>query len=276
MEIMLKTRIITAALLIAALLPMLFMSSNMTWAVIMLALSLLAIYEWGQLIGLTPFLTGAYTLICGLLGVLILRLMAAYGFHWFIYQSLFVFVVSFIFWVLIVPILLTKLFVIKNKFLLSVIGFLLLAPLWLALVSTKGADPWLLLVLLATIWVADTAAYFFGKSFGKNKLAISISPGKTWEGVIGALVAVTAFGGALFFSNAINSLLIFPLLWLVTLLGVVGDLFESLIKRQMNKKDSGRLLPGHGGILDRIDGLVPSVPIAVLMIYLFNYYQIGS
>lgn len=272
---MLKTRIITAVILVAALLPMLFMSSNMTWAVMMLALSLLAIYEWGQLIGLAPVTTAGYTLLSGLLGAVMLRLMSEFGFHWFFYQSLFVFIVAFIFWVLAVPILLTKLLVIKSKLILSVIGFFLIAPLWLALVSAKGADPWLLLALLATIWIADTAAYFSGKNFGKNKLAISISPGKTWEGVYGALFAVTVFGYALFFSSAVNSLLIFPLLWLVTLLGVVGDLFESLIKRQMNKKDSGQLLPGHGGILDRIDGLLPSLPIAVLMIYLFNYYQVG-
>ena len=68
---------------------------------------------------------------------------------------------------------------------------------------------------------------------------------------------------------------ILPLLWLVAILGVIGDLFESLIKRQVNKKDSGNLLPGHGGILDRIDGLVPSLPIAILTIYVFNYYQVG-
>lgn len=273
---MLKTRIITAVILVAAFLPLLFMSSNMTWAVLMLALSLLAIYEWGQLVGLSPITSVTYTLLCGLLGGLMLQLMGKFGFHWLFYQSLFVFIVALIFWALIVPILLTKIIVIKSKLFLLVLGLLLIAPLWLALVSAKGADPWLLFALLATIWIADTAAYFSGKQFGKNKLAVSISPGKTWEGVYGALLAVTIFGSILLFSEAVNSLLIFPLFWLVTLLGVVGDLFESLIKRQMNKKDSGHLLPGHGGILDRIDGLVPSLPIAVLMIYLFNYYQVGS
>ena len=273
---MLKTRIITALLLIAAFLPMLFMSSNMTWAIVMLAISLLAIYEWGELIGFTKVTTSTYTLLCGLLGGVMLQLLANFGFHWFFYQSLFAFLITLVIWVFIVPVLLTKLVVIKSKILLSLLGLLLVAPLWLALVSAKGADPWLLFALLATIWIADTAAYFSGKHFGKNKLAPSISPGKTWEGVAGALLAVTIFGGALYSSTLVNNLAIFPLLWLVTLLGVVGDLFESLIKRQMNKKDSGHLLPGHGGILDRIDGLVPSLPIAVLMIYIFNYYQMSS
>jgi phosphatidate cytidylyltransferase len=273
---MLKTRIITALILIAALIPMLFMSSNMAWALIMLVISLLAIYEWGNLINLTPMTTAVYTLVCGVLGGIALLFMAEYGFHWLFYQSLFAFVIALGFWVFIVPILLTKFVVIQNKLLLMLFGFLLLAPLWLALVSARGADPWLLLTLLTTIWIADTAAYFSGKHFGKRKLAPSVSPGKTWEGVLGAMLAVSVFGTTLYFGGAVSSLAVLPLLWLVTLLGVVGDLFESLIKRQMNKKDSGNLLPGHGGILDRIDGLVPSLPIAVLMIYLFNYFQMGS
>ena len=145
-------------------------------------------------------------------------------------------------------------------------------PLWLALVCAKIVDPKLVLALLATIWIADSAAYFAGKNFGKHKLAPSISPGKTWEGVAGALVGVTLFGIILYFSFGIHTLALFPGLWLVTLLGVAGDLFESMMKRQMNLKDSGNLLPGHGGILDRIDGVIPSFPIAILMIYAYNYF----
>jgi len=273
---MLKTRIITAVLLVAAFLPILFVSSNMTWATVTLIVSLLAAYEWAKLIDLSTIATNVYTLLCGILGGLFLYFLVENGFHWLIYQSLFIFVLTLVLWVIVVPILLTKLITIKNKFLLAVLGVFLLAPLWLALISLKGIDPWLLLTLLTTIWVADTAAYFSGKSFGKHKLAPSVSPGKTWEGVLGALLGVTVFGGVLYFSGLVSSWAIFLLLWLVTVLGVAGDLFESLIKRQVNKKDSGNILPGHGGILDRIDGLVPSLPIAVLMIYLFNYFQVGS
>ncbi|MEE9330736.1 MAG: phosphatidate cytidylyltransferase [Methylophilaceae bacterium] len=273
---MLLTRILTAVVLVAAFIPALFLSSNMVWAISMLIISLLALYEWAKLIGMTQAVAVAYILFCGALGVAMLYLMEVNGFHWLFYQSLLVFVIALIFWMFIVPVLLTKFIVIQNKWLLLFLGILLMAPLWLALISVKGADPWLLLALLATIWIADTAAYFTGKNFGKRKLAPSISPGKTWEGVIGALLAVSVFGGMLYFSGAVSSVAIFPLLWLVAILGVVGDLFESLIKRQANKKDSGNLLPGHGGILDRIDGLMPSLPIAVLMIYLFNYYQVVS
>jgi phosphatidate cytidylyltransferase len=150
---------------------------------------------------------------------------------------------------------------------------MLIVPLWLALICAKEADPWLLLALLATIWIADSAAYFAGKNFGKHKLAPSISPGKTWEGVAGALIAVTLFGAILYFAFDVKSLAIFPMLWIITGFGVIGDLFESLMKRQANIKDSGDLLPGHGGILDRIDGIIPSLPIAILLIYAFHYFS---
>lgn len=270
---MLKTRIVTAAILLALLIPMLFFSSNTIWALTMLIVSLLAFFEWAKLIAMTQTGAAIYTLVCGALGAVMVYLMDVNGFHWVFYQSLLAFAVALGFWVFIVPILLTKLVVIRHKWLLLLMGVLLLAPLWLALIFAKGADPWLLLSLLATIWIADSAAYFVGKNFGKHKLAPSVSPGKTWEGVAGALIAVTLFWVILYVANKAGVAAL-PLFILVVLLGVVGDLFESLIKRQVNKKDSGDLLPGHGGILDRIDGLVPSLPIALLMIYLFNYYQV--
>lgn len=273
---MLKTRIITALVLVAVFLPALFLSSNMAWSIGMLIISLLALFEWARLIDTSQTSAIFYTAICAALGAAALFMMKSNGFHWMLYQSLIAFIIALGFWLLIVPVLLTKFVVVQNKLLLLLLGFLLIGPLWLALVSTKLLDPLLLLALLSTIWIADTAAYFFGKNFGKHKLAPSISPGKTWEGVAGALLAVSVFGAILYFSGAVSSLVILPLLWLTATLGVIGDLFESLIKRQMNKKDSGNLLPGHGGILDRIDGLIPSLPIAILMIYLFNYYQVGG
>lgn len=272
---MLKTRIITAIILVAILLPALFVASNTVWAMIMLAVSVAAIYEWAKLIDLSHASSLIYTILFAALGVTILILMTQYGFHWLFYQSLLIFAISLVFWLLIVPVLLAKYLLVQNKALLMLIGFIIIMPLWLALIFAKGANPWLLLNLLTTIWIADSAAYFAGKNFGKHKLAPSISPGKTWEGVFGALLGVTLFAALLSFSGLVSST-IFPLLWVVTILGVVGDLFESLVKRQFNKKDSGSLLPGHGGILDRIDGLLPSLPIAVLVIYLFNYFQAAS
>jgi phosphatidate cytidylyltransferase len=183
-----------------------------------------------------------------------------------------VFFVTALFWLFVVPFWLRTKCVIQNKLSMALLGLMLIIPLWLALICAKAADPWLLLGLLTTIWIADSAAYFAGKNFGKHKLAPTISPGKTWEGVAGALIAVTLFGAVLYFYFEVKSVAIFPALWVITSFGVIGDLFESMMKRQANIKDSGDLLPGHGGILDRIDGIIPSLPIAILMIYAYNYF----
>jgi phosphatidate cytidylyltransferase len=134
----------------------------------------------------------------------------------------------------------------------------------------------LLLGVLGTVWISDTAAYFVGRRFGKRKLAPSISPGKTWEGVAGALAAVGIYAlawASLGGSDGIPAwpadarvapAWILPVLLGLAVVGMVGDLFESLIKRQAGVKDSGTLLPGHGGILDRFDAPVAMLPLAVL------------
>jgi phosphatidate cytidylyltransferase len=121
---------------------------------------------------------------------------------------------------------------------------------------------------LAVVWVADIAAYFSGRAFGRHKLAPTISPGKTWEGAIGASIGVMAFGTVVAVSLNVPP----PAGWLgfiglmvaYTAVSIIGDLFESLLKRQAGLKDSGTLLPGHGGILDRIDSLTSTLPIAGL------------
>ena len=273
---MLKTRVITALALLACFVPALFLLPNLYWALGMLALSLLALHEWAGMIKLDSNARTTFLVLAAMAGLAAIFLLERNGFHWFFFKALSLFALVSIFWVLVVPLWFKSQCVIKNKMVMSALGLLLIAALWAALVCAKGADPWLLLALLATIWIADSAAYFAGKNFGKNKLAPSISPGKTWEGVFGALIAVTIFGAALHLFADVKSLAVFPSLWAIALLGVIGDLFESMLKRQANLKDSGNILPGHGGILDRVDGLVPSLPIAILMIYLYNLYGAGA
>ena len=268
---MLKTRIITAIVLVAVFTPALFMLSNTYWAYGMLAVTLLALNEWARMIQFSTKQRTIYFALAAVAGVIAVQMLQQQGFHWFFFQSLSFFFVAALFWTLIVPVWLAKKWVI-NKHVLALLGLLLMATIWLALICAKGADPILLLALLATIWIADSAAYFAGKNFGKHKLAPTISPGKTWEGVFGALAAVTFFGVILYFAYNINNFAIFPLLWLITGFGVIGDLFESMLKRQAKMKDSGQLLPGHGGILDRIDGIIPSLPIAILIIYAYNLW----
>jgi phosphatidate cytidylyltransferase len=143
-----------------------------------------------------------------------------------------------------------------------------------ALVQLQAHSPWVALAAMAVVWIADTAAYFSGRRFGRHKLAPAVSPGKTWEGVAGAMVAVALYAVALAslasdagYVGSRDALALGA--WIAFALGlcaisIVGDLFESWLKRSAGVKDSGRLLPGHGGVLDRIDALLAAMPPAAI------------
>jgi phosphatidate cytidylyltransferase len=159
----------------------------------------------------------------------------------------------------------------------TVLALLLLAAAWIATMHLLDVGAVYLLSVLAIVWLADIAAYFAGRRWGRRKLAPAISPGKTWAGVGGALTAVlamalllaTAASGVPAFSTMLLHQLALPvalaLLAGLVALSVVGDLFESLLKRQADAKDSSRLLPGHGGVLDRIDAAIAALPAAALL-----------
>jgi len=155
-------------------------------------------------------------------------------------------------------------------------GLPVLAATWLALVFLHGASdqgPAMLLFLMVLIWVTDSGAYFAGRRWGRNKLASAISPGKTLEGAVGALVSALVCGlaWALAQGFGLRETLGFVLLCLVTgSVSIVGDLFESMMKRLRGLKDSGGLLPGHGGILDRIDSLASAAPVFVSGLWLLG------
>ena len=140
-------------------------------------------------------------------------------------------------------------------------------------------SPLYLLSVMAIVWIADIGAYFAGKAFGKRKLAPSISPGKSWEGAIGGAIAVLVLTSASVYFTALYDTFathvqrslgwggLVAVMLLAVAASVVGDLFESMLKRRAGMKDSSRLLPGHGGVLDRIDALVPVLPLATLIAY---------
>lgn len=249
------------------------MAPNQPWAFGMLLVALLAFDEWNLLLGWSTKASFVWTFAAAVLGLFAVHSIEAQGFHWFFFQSLPVFFVVSLFWLLLAPVCLANRYLPENRTLMSLLGFVLIGALWLAIVCAQGADPWLLLALLATVWVADTCAYVAGKNFGKHKLAPSISPGKTWEGVAGAVLGVMVFGAALKYAFAVDSWWLFPALWLLTAVSIVGDLFESLLKRRADVKDSGSLLPGHGGVLDRLDALIPAIPLALILIYTYNLLQ---
>lgn len=264
---MLKTRIITAAALLAGLLSVVFFASTEIWALITLGIALLGVAEWSNLIKLKKSQKYSLLIAALVLGLLIAFMHLTPLYYYQNYVVLAVLAVSSLFWVLIAPIWLMTRKTFTNGLVMSVLGLFLIFATWIALVGLHAINPLLLLGAIATVSIADSAAYFAGKKFGRHKLAPEISPGKTWEGVLGALFAVTVYGVLLCYYKQFSPWLI-VFLWLLVVLSVIGDLLESLLKRKADLKDSGQLLPGHGGILDRIDGLMPTLPITLIFVSL--------
>lgn len=286
---MLKTRLLTAAVLIPAFLAALFLLPELYWSLLMLSGALVGLWEWSGMIrprtaqekkqtgntavqqeissALNPVARVLYLLAAALAGVF---LIFSHGsFNYTLYWGL---LIAAVFWVIIAPLWLGFCARIRNVYLMLLAGWVIVLPLWLALVSLRAISPWVLLTVMLVVWIADSAAYFAGKRFGKRKLAVNISPGKTWEGVAGALMVVGLYGLGLCFAFNLNLALISGF-WILTIFSVMGDLLESLVKRQAGVKDSGNLLPGHGGILDRVDGLTSSLPLAAFFLHLPLYYQ---
>ena len=263
---MLKTRIITALVLGLFFSIALFKASDLIWALLTLLAMLIAVWEWCNLIQLNKrqtWLNLACTASAAAMILFSALLPAAYYIDVLAVVAL---CLATFFWLFIAPVWLLTRKGIHNRLLLAILGFCLLLSVWLALIGLQKISPWLLLAIMATVWLADSAAYFSGKQFGRHKLAAEISPGKTWEGVAGALLAVTLYGLALCYYWHISRWLVVAL-WFLVVLSVMGDLFESLLKRHANVKDSSQLLPGHGGVLDRIDGLMPTLPVALFYVY---------
>jgi phosphatidate cytidylyltransferase len=275
---MLKQRVITALVLMAILLPALFARQAWPFALVSLALMAAAGWEWGRLNG-----ARAIAIPMGIL--LALACAAALWAGWSDAPP------SLVWW------LATLVWVLGGAFALRggpaawpqlpaparcVIGLALLWTAWLALAAAKTMGINFILSVFCLVWAADIAAYFGGRAFGKRKLAIAISPGKSWEGVWSGMLGALLLAASWLWLDAtfaVDSASLYTLLYrrlglgillLVILflaaMSVVGDLFESLVKRSAGAKDSSGLLPGHGGVLDRVDALLPVFPIALAMI----------
>jgi phosphatidate cytidylyltransferase len=272
---MLKTRVITAVVLLLALLSALFYLPPLGWVLFATALAAVAAWEWGALMawgaasriglgaGLVLVCLGLATLEPAALGLRAGFSEAAWALgRWF-------YVPAAAFWLLGVPLWMRRRWPLPHSTFGVLIGLLLILPTWLALVQLRQAGPLALIAIMAIAWVADIAAYFFGRTFGRHKLAPSISPGKTWEGALGGGLAVIVYGFALSpklpAALSGNPGLLLLVMVLLTAISVIGDLFESLLKRQAGLKDSSNVLPGHGGVLDRIDSLTSTLPLVALV-----------
>jgi phosphatidate cytidylyltransferase len=275
---MLKQRVITALVLIAFLLPALFAPIAWPFAVLSLLMIAAAGWEWGRLNG-----AGGASLLVG--AAVALACAAALWAGWGEAPPRLAWWIAFGVWVL------GGAFVLRGgpqawpgvpALVRYVLGVLLLFTAWLALASAKTIGVNFILSVFCLVWAADIAAYFGGKAFGRRKLALGISPGKSWEGVwsgmLGAL-ALAAFWLGLDAAVNMDSLSLYTRLYrrfdvlglvgivvFLVAMSVVGDLFESLVKRAAGAKDSSGLLPGHGGVLDRVDALLPAFPIAMALI----------
>ncbi|HSI56881.1 MAG TPA: phosphatidate cytidylyltransferase [Ideonella sp.] len=275
---MLLQRVITAVVLLALLLPALLAASPLPFA----ALTLLAVgaggWEWGRLNGLP----GAASLGLGAVVVAVSGL--AWQADWAVQAPPAVWWLATACWVLGGALALKHgptAWPTLPKAARVVIGVVVLCAAWLALAAAKARGLNFTLSVFCVVWAADIAAYFGGRAFGKRKLAPAISPGKSWEGVWSGMVGVlllallwraaeTQFFGP---PASVFSVLLERLGWPGLVLGVVflcalsvtGDLVESLAKRAVGAKDSSGLLPGHGGVLDRIDALLPAVPAAMAL-----------
>ncbi len=269
---MLKARILTAIVVLPLFLSALFFLQDIFWATFLLVLAIIGSREWSQLARLSVRKTILFMLLTALVGgELLFQLSESVKIDAYSSDPMWIYILSAAFWLVGAPLYLKQLYVVKNPYIWMLIGWILLLPTCLALYQLRTISPLLLLGFMATIWISDTAAYFTGRSFGKHKLAPTISPNKTWEGVAGALIAVLVYG--LVWDYWLNeeslALTLIPLLLFMAILGIIGDLYESLIKRHANVKDSGNILPGHGGILDRIDALTSSLPFAILALLIF-------
>ena len=276
---MLKTRVITAVTAVLILLAALFYFPNWGWGIFTSLIVLAACWEWSRLCAFSPRANVVFLALSALLCAIVLFLYLDSSHPlWMQRTAQALFIAAGAFWLVVVPLWLKMAWRPRLPALSGVAGWVVVFPAWAALLLLHDASPLLLFSIMAIVWIADIGAYFAGKRFGKTKLAPSVSPGKTWEGVVGGLIGVMGYFFLWFAvvyyidGSWARELLRFgalmPLVFLVLgAVSVIGDLFESSMKRGAGMKDSSNLLPGHGGILDRVDALTSALPIAGLMIF---------
>jgi phosphatidate cytidylyltransferase len=265
---MLRLRVITALIAAPAVIAAIFLLPPVPFAIVFLVLSGAGLFEWANLarvssaVAKTLYLAGFAAL-----GWILLEFRG-------IWQNVFALVVAF--WVVAAAIVLT--YPSSGRLLKPAVlvptGYVVVGGAWLALVALVGRDggAWIILWLFIVVWSTDIGAYFCGRRFGRRKLAPQVSPGKTWEGAFGGVVLATAIGAALglqvpaLAQHSPNALYWVSGALFVAVISVFGDLFESALKRTSGMKDSGSLFPGHGGMLDRIDSLLATLPCVAFVV----------
>ncbi len=269
---MLKQRIITAVLLATVFIGTILFASP-DWVLVMFSVML----------GVSLFELLNLTLKPGLVASVVSGVLAGMGLWWFggdpgpeVVKAFAV--TGMLLWAGITVLLLKYRFsgnwAMLTRIIFFILGLILLCVCTVVLVFIHGhfeQGGWILLYLMTLVWIADIGAYFSGRRYGKNKLAPGISPGKTWEGVFGGVIANVVWMLLIF---SLTDLLDTSLFWFLGIglatsaVSVVGDLFESILKREAGVKDSGKILPGHGGVLDRFDSIIAAAPVFATGLFL--------
>lgn len=271
---MLRQRVVTAVILMAGLLAALVWLPPVGFDLLLLLVVLAGAWEWTTLAGATvaPLRIGFQSLLLLSCGLLLLQ-----GGDWLQWMIL---LAAVLWWPCAFYCIVRQprqVWLLRQPAALLAAGWFVLVPSWLAvywLQRLPGERLFHVLWFIALVAAADTGAYFAGKTFGRHKLAPLVSPNKTWEGLAGGMVAtaIVALAGARLGPSAVlhdvNALVVVLAALLLAAYSVVGDLFESLLKRTQNLKDSGTLLPGHGGVMDRLDSITAALPLFVLLLLL--------
>ncbi len=277
---MLKTRIITALIILPIVLIALFAFPNWAWDIFTLGVALVSCWEWSRFCQFSVGGKRIYFSLSLLISAVIFFAYLDNRFVDFHKLAVIAFGISSLFWFVVAPLWLANLWRPHSRAVAALAGWIVVFPTWLAFLVLHDKSPWIFLSFAFIVWVADVFAYFVGKAIGKHKLAPSISPGKTIQGALGGLAGVVLYyfvwkflaeravdQGAVWATELLSHgawLLAFFLM--LGVLSVIGDLFESWMKRGAGMKDSSGLLPGHGGFLDRIDALTSTLPVAALYI----------
>ncbi len=254
---MLRQRVITGLIALAVLLVVLFVMPALAVKVVIAALILAGAWEWsgflklqsnGARLGYVGLMAALLAAVVGLADERIVEMIFEAALAWWLVALLWVFMFP-------TPI---------PRIAGWICGALVLIPTYVAIISLYTLQPSLLLFVLVIVWAADIGAYFAGKKFGRVKLAPNISPGKTWEGVIGGLFLAAVL--VLLSSRWLETdlIVLLPFCLSVAIISIIGDLTVSMFKRDAGIKDSGRLFPGHGGVLDRIDSVTAAAPLFAL------------